>query len=95
LLIQYMIFPDLKVMVPSQLPHRHDPMKKIKWSKGIFVPGVHVYQESEFGKTPDEILDFLRAKGGHSLLIKGKAGTGKTTLALQIIEELSDEQVDY
>ncbi|MFP4171157.1 MAG: gas vesicle protein GvpD P-loop domain-containing protein [Methanomassiliicoccales archaeon] len=47
------------------------------------------------GKTPSEILDFLRATGGHSLLIKGKAGTGKTTLALQMIEELSGEQVDY
>jgi len=51
--------------------------------------------ENETGKTPGEILDFLRGEGGHSLLIKGKAGTGKTTLALQIIEELVDEQVDY
>jgi len=47
------------------------------------------------GKTPSEILRFLRAEGGHSLLIKGKAGTGKTTLALQIIEELCSEQRDY
>ena len=51
--------------------------------------------DEETGKTPGEILDFLRAQGGHSLLIKGKAGTGKTTLALQMIEELADEQVDY
>ncbi len=47
------------------------------------------------GKTPEEILEFLRSRGGHSLLIKGRAGTGKTTFALQIIEELSDEQHDY
>lgn len=54
-----------------------------------------MYSETDSGKTPQEILDFLRGKGGHSLLIKGKAGTGKTTLALQIIEELIDEQADY
>ena len=37
----------------------------------------------------------MRASGGHSLIVKGDAGTGKTTLALQIIEELSGEQPDY
>ena len=42
-----------------------------------------------------ELINFFRASGGHSLLIKGDAGTGKTTLALQLIEELSDEQPDY
>jgi KaiC/GvpD/RAD55 family RecA-like ATPase len=47
------------------------------------------------GRTPVELLNFFRASGGHSLLIKGDAGTGKTTLALQLIEELSDEQPDY
>ncbi|MEM0449845.1 MAG: gas vesicle protein GvpD P-loop domain-containing protein [Methanomassiliicoccales archaeon] len=47
------------------------------------------------GRTPVELLNFFRAPGGHSLLIKGDAGTGKTTLALQLIEELSNEQPDY
>ncbi|MCU0861869.1 MAG: DUF2075 domain-containing protein, partial [Methanomassiliicoccales archaeon] len=47
------------------------------------------------GRTPEELLNFFRAAGGHSLLIKGDAGTGKTTLALQLIEELSEEQPDY
>ncbi len=47
------------------------------------------------GRTPVELLNFFRAPGGHSLLIKGDAGTGKTTLALQLIEELSQEQPDY
>jgi GTPase SAR1 family protein len=47
------------------------------------------------GRIPVELLNFFRAPGGHSLLIKGDAGTGKTTLALQLIEELSDEQPDY
>lgn len=61
---------------------------------GISYPAFDL-REDEAGKTPTEILDFLRSHGGHSLLIKGKAGTGKTTLALQIIEELADEQMDY
>jgi KaiC/GvpD/RAD55 family RecA-like ATPase len=40
-------------------------------------------------------LEFFRSPGGHSLIIKGEAGTGKTTLALQLIEELSNEQPEY
>ena len=47
------------------------------------------------GKIPREILEFFRSPGGHSLIVKGEAGTGKTTLALQIIEELSAEQPEY
>ena len=52
-------------------------------------------KEGYRGRIPVELLSFFRAPGGHSLLIKGDAGTGKTTLALQLIEELSDEQPDY
>lgn len=52
-------------------------------------------KEGYRGRTPVELLNFFRAPGGHSLLIKGDAGTGKTTLALQLIEELSEEQPDY
>jgi KaiC/GvpD/RAD55 family RecA-like ATPase len=47
------------------------------------------------GALPREIIDFLLSPGGHSLLIKGDAGTGKTTMALQIIEALSDRQPEY
>lgn len=36
---------------------------------------------------PDELLDFIR-RDSYSLLIKGSAGTGKTTLALTILREL-------
>jgi len=46
-------------------------------------------------KIPPVLLDFMRAPGGHSLIIKGDAGTGKTTLALQTIEELAGEQPEY
>ncbi len=37
---------------------------------------------------PADILQFLRSPGGHSLIVKGSAGTGKTTFALQLTEEL-------
>jgi len=41
------------------------------------------------------MIEFLLSPGGHSLLIKGDAGTGKTTMALQTIEALSDMQPEY
>ena len=40
------------------------------------------------GKLPPEVLQFFHNPGGHSLLIRGPAGTGKTTLALQLLETL-------
>ncbi len=39
---------------------------------------------------PDEIRNFLSGSAGRSLIINGPAGTGKTTLSLQILEELTD-----
>ena len=44
---------------------------------------------------PDEIVNFLSSPGGHSLILRGMAGTGKTTLALQMIEELAAVQQSY
>lgn len=44
---------------------------------------------------PDELLQFLRSPGGHSLIVKGAAGTGKTTFALQLAEELGDGPRSY
>lgn len=40
-------------------------------------------------KIPSEVYQFFTNPGGHSLIIRGNAGTGKTTFALQTIEELS------
>ena len=37
---------------------------------------------------PSDILRFFRNPGGHSMIVKGSAGTGKTTFALQLTEEL-------
>ena len=39
---------------------------------------------------PSEILRFFETAGGHSMILKGAPGTGKTTFALQLAEELSD-----
>ena len=42
------------------------------------------------GRIPREIVEFFNASGGHSLIVKGPAGTGKTTFALQLTEELGE-----
>lgn len=44
---------------------------------------------------PEDVLLFFGTRGGHSLIVKGSAGTGKTTLALQLIEELDDIPGSY
>lgn len=38
---------------------------------------------------PQEIEAFFSSPGGHSLVVRGEAGTGKTTMALHIIETMS------
>ncbi|HUT27245.1 MAG TPA: gas vesicle protein GvpD P-loop domain-containing protein [Methanomassiliicoccales archaeon] len=43
-------------------------------------------------KLPSEITRFLENPGGHSLIVRGNAGTGKTTFALQVAEEFGDRQ---
>ncbi len=42
------------------------------------------------GRIPREIIEFFNQPGGHSLIVKGPAGTGKTTFALQLTEELGE-----
>ncbi|RLF49354.1 MAG: hypothetical protein DRN20_02350 [Thermoplasmata archaeon] len=48
-----------------------------------------------YGKIPEELVRFFKSDGGRSLIIKGKAGAGKTTLGLQIVEEFDKEQESY
>ena len=40
---------------------------------------------------PDEIVRFFEMNGGHSLIIKGEPGSGKTTFALEILNQLKDK----
>src|SRR5256885_15078749 len=42
------------------------------------------------GRIPREIVEFFNAPGGHTLIAKGPAGTGKTSFALQLTEELGE-----
>ena len=42
------------------------------------------------GRIPREVIEFFNQPGGHSLIVKGPAGTGKTTFALQLTEELGE-----
>jgi KaiC/GvpD/RAD55 family RecA-like ATPase len=39
---------------------------------------------------PEELRRFFLATGGHSLILRGNAGVGKTTFALQAIEEIDE-----
>lgn len=41
---------------------------------------------------PSEIVRFLENAGGHSLIVRGNAGTGKTTFVLQVAEEFKERQ---
>ncbi|NOQ53663.1 MAG: hypothetical protein GQ558_03550 [Thermoplasmata archaeon] len=45
-------------------------------------------EEMAYTGLPEEIRRFFTNPGGHSLIVKGKAGTGKTTLVLQMLEEI-------
>ncbi|MFH0816565.1 MAG: gas vesicle protein GvpD P-loop domain-containing protein [Methanobacteriota archaeon] len=45
---------------------------------------------------PGVLTNFFESRGGHSLILKGPAGTGKTTLALQIVETMArTERTQY
>ncbi len=40
---------------------------------------------------PEEIIKFFEMDGGHSLIVKGEPGSGKTTFALEILNQLRDK----
>ena len=44
---------------------------------------------------PEEIVKFIEREGGHSLIIKGEPGSGKTTLALEILNHFKDKMKVY
>jgi KaiC/GvpD/RAD55 family RecA-like ATPase len=46
-------------------------------------------------RIPQEIYSFFMNPGGHSLILRGNAGTGKTTFALQTMEDLSNLERSY
>ncbi|MCI4348706.1 MAG: hypothetical protein L3J93_00580 [Thermoplasmata archaeon] len=55
--------------------------------------------ENNGGRTgaviPSEILTFLSGKGGRSLIVKGGAGTGKTTFGLELLERVGKPEQSY
>ncbi len=46
-------------------------------------------------RIPTEIYQFFMNPGGHSLILRGNAGTGKTTFALQTIEDLAQVENSF
>jgi KaiC/GvpD/RAD55 family RecA-like ATPase len=43
---------------------------------------------------PPELIEFLKQKQGQTLLVKGRAGTGKSTFVLSLLDELSQQLPD-
>jgi KaiC/GvpD/RAD55 family RecA-like ATPase len=50
---------------------------------------------STVGGVPTEVITFLSGKGGRSLIIKGGAGTGKTTFGLELLERVGQPTRSY
>src|SRR5580658_4217577 len=50
---------------------------------------------STVGGVPPEVIAFLSGKGGRSLIVKGGAGTGKTTFGLELLERAGKPQQSY
>ncbi|MEW5760165.1 MAG: gas vesicle protein GvpD P-loop domain-containing protein [Candidatus Thermoplasmatota archaeon] len=44
---------------------------------------------------PNEIISFFKKPGGRSLLVKGGAGTGKTTFALEVLDEIAGPEDSF
>ncbi len=49
-------------------------------------------KEVNVSNLPPEIVKFLNNPGGHSLIVRGNAGTGKTTFVLEVAQEFKDAQ---
>ncbi len=47
------------------------------------------------GGVPTEVITFLGGRGGRSLIVKGGAGTGKTTFGLELLERIGRPQQSY
>jgi KaiC/GvpD/RAD55 family RecA-like ATPase len=47
------------------------------------------------GGVPPEVIVFLSGRGGRSLIVKGGAGTGKTTFGLELLERIGKPNQSY
>jgi KaiC/GvpD/RAD55 family RecA-like ATPase len=47
------------------------------------------------GGIPPEVIEFLSGKGGRSLIVKGGAGTGKSTFGLELLERVGKPNQSY
>lgn len=63
-----------------------DPQNTRKTSEGVMKPE----KKKNVGHLPSELLQFVKNES-YSLLIKGKPGTGKTTFALTLLDNLNDD----
>jgi KaiC/GvpD/RAD55 family RecA-like ATPase len=52
-------------------------------------------KDGTVGGVPPEVLVFLSGRGGRSLIVKGGAGTGKTTFGLELLERIGKPQQSY
>ena len=49
----------------------------------------------KIGGVPPEVITFLSGRGGRSVIVKGGAGTGKTTFGLELLERVGRPQQSY
>jgi hypothetical protein len=61
----------------------------LRWSRSVWT------LDTDAKGLPSELRRFFMGPGGHSLILRGNAGTGKTTFALQMIEELDEVQSSF
>src|SRR5579863_3460818 len=50
---------------------------------------------SAVGGVPPEVVSFLSGKGGRSLIVKGGAGTGKTTFGLELLDRVGEPERSF
>ncbi|HEV2315972.1 MAG TPA: gas vesicle protein GvpD P-loop domain-containing protein [Thermoplasmata archaeon] len=50
---------------------------------------------ARMGGVPPEVIEFLSGKGGRSMIVKGGAGTGKSTFGLELLERIGRPNQSY
>jgi KaiC/GvpD/RAD55 family RecA-like ATPase len=64
-------------------------------SSGSSARSIHEIPNGHPRGVPPEVIAFLSGRGGRSLIVKGGAGTGKTTFGLELLEKFGRPRQSY